>query len=114
MFLNLVILYSVHKNQHILSSTKRKSELSIIYQNCPIFLMFSLKIIGILMVYLTNWIDLEFVGPIICMEYMSLGEIFPMTYTVANFRRIREYLLCCWKSKISINQVEPMTTIPNS
>ncbi|CAI5439942.1 unnamed protein product [Caenorhabditis angaria] len=92
---------TIHSNRHILSETRKRGELSIIYQNIPI-------VLGFLIQYFTSFVihfirvqndsrDVLFQS-FLCNDLTSVNLIFPTIYTVANFGRLRTLLsklFCC-------------------
>ncbi|CAI5453324.1 unnamed protein product [Caenorhabditis angaria] len=103
--IHIILLYAIHKNRHILSETRRKSELAIIYQNLPLFLYFIVRIIGIILFFLIQTSDPynEYImQSLICRKSSKFG-LFPITYTVANWKRLRKMLVCkCWKNRVHV------------
>ncbi|CAI5450633.1 unnamed protein product [Caenorhabditis angaria] len=107
----IVLLKTIHKNQHILSETRRKSELAIIHQNLPIFYLFMIRIIGVLLFYMVQTSDeyLQYIiGSLTC-RTITVSDLFPVTYIIANFKRLRDMMPC----KFLKNQVyvAPLSTI---
>ncbi|CAI5456385.1 unnamed protein product [Caenorhabditis angaria] len=89
----------IHQNRHILSETRKKAELSIIYQNVPIILSFIFKYLTALVIYFirVKYDDRDSTfASIICNDFTNVTSVFPTIYTFANFKRLRtDFSKCC-------------------
>ncbi|CAI5453322.1 unnamed protein product [Caenorhabditis angaria] len=113
----ILTLINVHKNSHILSETRKRAELSIIYQNSPLVILFLLKYVGSFVIYMIhkeNDYDSENLRRIICSELDSVESIFPITYTIANIQKFRDMISCCKRShRISDRSMQFVSTTHN-
>ncbi|CAI5440513.1 unnamed protein product [Caenorhabditis angaria] len=93
----------IHQNRHILSETKRRAELSIIYQNFPIVFLTLLQYFVALIIYMNQGMYDKrniLIKKYMCSGFASVDCIFPITYTIANFSRFRTSFskcFCCFK-----------------
>ncbi|CAI5443346.1 unnamed protein product [Caenorhabditis angaria] len=102
--------FSIVKN--ILSETRKKTELSIIYQNLPLLLFFMIRVIGVFIFFFKQFTDSStdfMIRQIICRK-IAITDIFPLTYCIANWRRFRDMIPCrCCKNQVNVEQ---STTAP--
>ncbi|CAI5439943.1 unnamed protein product [Caenorhabditis angaria] len=105
-FLTITFIFTIltfiviRQNRHILSETKRKAELSIIYQNTPILIAFIYKYIGALVIYFIrnegSYDDRDdYFRMVVCSVFIRVESIFPVVYTAANFARFQSLFSCC-------------------
>ncbi|CAI5450703.1 unnamed protein product [Caenorhabditis angaria] len=107
--IHIILLYAIHKRSYILSETRRKYELAIIYQNLPLFVYFIVRIIGIILFVLigkTSDSYLEYViMKLICRKSTNI-DLFPIVYTVANGKRLMAMIPCrCRKNQIHVENL---------
>ncbi|CAI5439795.1 unnamed protein product [Caenorhabditis angaria] len=98
--LHSIVLYKIHKIRHILSKTRRNSELSIIFQTIPVALTYLPYLLGIICNYFNILNGPSSIHTTICeLEIFGVHRIIPATFTLANWTRIRD-----WLPKISANK----------
>ncbi|CAI5440081.1 unnamed protein product [Caenorhabditis angaria] len=118
LLLFILTLLKIHQNRHILSETRKKAELSIIYQNLPFIFSFISKYSAALVIYLIrveNDGRDEVFKSFVCNDLTTINFIFPITYTVANFQRLRVLFAkccCCFGrgNRISDHSLQYMST----
>ncbi|CAI5439945.1 unnamed protein product [Caenorhabditis angaria] len=117
-------LYIIHKNRHILSETRRRAELSIIYQNIPIVFSFLLKYLALVVVYFIreeNDSRDDVFRTYVCNNLTDIDMVFPITYTIAYLDRFKPLIskltcgfkccICCKRSnRISDRSMQFMST----
>ncbi|CAI5456343.1 unnamed protein product [Caenorhabditis angaria] len=114
--IHIILLHAIHKNRHILSETRRKSELAIIFQNLPLCIYFIAQMIGIIFYFIIQtpspYIQ-SLIKSMICRDSTNFNS-FPVTYTIAHWKRLRNIMCCCKCSKNRVYIDNLATSVPGN